>query len=127
MKTSENTYDAEETALRLMAARGLHGALELTKYVSQGEVARDDQQARFYRAVHAFVWHQYIAAGRIENIVTSLVEMHKDHATSDVSDLLASKALISDLPAIRAALVPHQSSNETNASDEAIAWIDAQD
>ncbi len=61
-----------------------------------------------------------------QDIITSIVAMHKDHAASDVIDLLASKALISDLPAIRAALVPHQSSNETNASDEAIAWIDAQ-
>jgi len=61
-----------------------------------------------------------------QEIINAIIAMHKDHSPSDVSDLLASKALISDLPAIRAALVPHRSSNETNACDDAIAWIDAQ-
>ena len=61
-----------------------------------------------------------------QEIINAIIALHKDSAVGEVEDLLASKALISDLPAIRAALVPHRSSNETNACDDAIAWIDAQ-
>lgn len=59
------------------------------------------------------------------SIVAQIVALHKDFAPGEVEEILAGKAMVSDLPAIRAELLDHVSSNETNAADIAISWIDA--
>ena len=56
-------------------------------------------------------------------IISKIIAMHKDASFDDVAELLAAKAMVSDLPMIEAELSAHRSSNEMNAADHAIAWI----
>jgi hypothetical protein len=58
-----------------------------------------------------------------QDIIAQIVKMHKDHSFEDVQELIVSRACIGDLAFIRDELSCHVSSNETNASDDAIRVI----
>lgn len=60
-----------------------------------------------------------------QDIIDAIVKMQKDGTPEDVWELLASRAILCDLPMIRAALEDHKSSNERNAANDACDWIDA--
>ena len=59
-----------------------------------------------------------------QDIIAQIVKMHKDHTFEDVQEIIVSRASIGDLAFIRAKLSEHVSSNERNASDDAIDVID---
>ena len=59
------------------------------------------------------------------DIINAIVEMHTDASFDEVAELLASRAITGDYPAIAAALELHESSNEANAATYARNWIAA--
>jgi hypothetical protein len=57
------------------------------------------------------------------DIITAIIEMHKDATLAGVKELLESRAMVADLPFIAAELAEHVSSNERNAASYAVALI----
>lgn len=57
------------------------------------------------------------------DIITAIVEMHKDYTVLEIHELIEGKAIIADLPFIRDELVIHQSQNETNAASIVVELI----
>jgi len=55
-----------------------------------------------------------------QQIISKIIYLHKDQAPGEVAELLAGKALVSDLPFIAANL---SRTNEFSAMNEALDWI----
>ena len=58
------------------------------------------------------------------DIIAAIIEMHKDATFAEVKEILESRAMVADLPRIRAELAAHVSSNEQNAASYAVSLIE---
>lgn len=58
-----------------------------------------------------------------QDIIAAIIKMNKDFDAHEIAEMIFGKASVGDLPAIKAALYDHMSSNEMNGARYAVSLI----